>query len=155
MEEKTKQEEAKQAPKYPPQEIRVFPSESSVRKAKEEGYNHLRDRLRVSTPQEVITNTDKDKDTEKFIRFIREISTSDEAKQQEILGRIKGKGDEELLGVVSEIVHGLDVDAQVALTQGQQLAAERQAQVQMATQTEQKKSIWEKVKSKLWTQKAA
>lgn len=159
MEEKTKLLEAGQAQPYPPQEIKSFPKEETATQKEVEG--HLLGTMYATrptaTPEAAAKPTENDKDlqTSEWIRFIREVSTSDAAKQQEILGRIKGKGDEELLGVVSEIVHGLDVDAQVALTQGQQLAAERQAQVQMATGTEQPKTIWEKVKRKLWTQKAA
>jgi hypothetical protein len=159
MEEKTKLLEAGQAQPYPPQEIKSFPKEETATQKEVEG--HLLSTLYATrpttTPEAAAkpTENDKDKQTQIFIRFIRDLAAGNDAQQQEILGRIKGKGDAELLGVVSEIVHGLDVDAQVALTQGQQLAAERQAQVQMATQTEQPKSIWKRVRERFWTQKAA
>ncbi len=160
MEEKTKTTEVVPVQPYPQQEITSFPKDGNAAVQKE-GEVHLLSAMYGSRSTNISEVTPKPKEnTEEigksdYIRFIRELATADDAKREEILAQIKGKGDEELLAVVKDTVHGLDVDAQVALTQGQQLAVERQAQLSMATQTEQKETVWNRIKKRLWTQNAA
>lgn len=135
----------------PPQEQLFFPTVDPSTEAKVH-YAKLRDGIGVQPIPQETPDTPERNDSEKqvkdLVRFLRHIATADEATQREILVKMRGQDDIQLIQISNETTHGLDVDAQEYLNQAQKKAAEREAQVNLATEVTKSPSLWSSVVSR-------
>lgn len=129
----------------PPQEQLFFPTVGPSKEA-EVHYAKLRDGIGVQAVQQETTvipeKNESEKQVQDLVRFLRHIATADEATQRELLDKMKGQDDIQLLQLSNETTHGLDIDAQEYVNQAQKKAAERQAQVILATEVTTSPSRW-------------
>lgn len=135
----------------PPQEQLFFPTVDPANEAAVH-YSKLREGIGVQpVSQETSTvpeTSEPDKQVQDLVRFLRYIATADEVTQRELLDKMKGQDDIQLLQLSNETTHGLDIDAQEYLNQAQKKAAERQAQVSLATEVTTSPSRWSNIFSR-------